>query len=517
MNNKVSFTAPDILSARRILAEYKRAKGALEKRYILEDKLWSDVYTSGGSSSWIFNSIINKHADIIEKMPTSVCLPREKRDEAAAERLTHIIPVITERSHFEQIYSDNGWEKLKHGTAVYGVFWNTALEDGLGDIDLRAISMSDVFWDMSVSDIQDSKNLFISSVCDRGSIEALYPHFVYDSNRESDTAIATSLGFAESFDEKCIVIDWYYKRYLEGGACELHLCKFCGDTVLYSSECDESCTGGWYAHGQYPIVFDRLYPMSEGVCGFGLISIAQDAQSYINKIDSNMLSYADWASRVRFWAKRSLGVNEKEFLDLDRSIVEVEGDIDEEKLRQIEISPINDAVIDCKRMKLEELKEITGSRDVSQGGITGGVTAASAISVLREAGAKSSRDGIEESYRAYEKIVSLIIDLIAEFYGTERVFRISGEDGAHDYVSISGRALTGDGADVRPHFDIKIEARENSPSEKKEKNELIKSLYEDGAFKAENVKETLIMLELMDFEGVGKLRSALRREYGGEE
>ena len=515
MNKKVQITAPDIFAARGVLEEYKRAKGALEKRYSLEDKIWSEVYTSGGSSSWIFNSIINKHADIIEKMPTSVCLPREKRDEAAADSLTRIIPVITERAHFEGIYSDNAWEKLKHGTAIYGVFWNTALEDGLGDVDIRAIPMSDIFWDMRVSDIQDSKNLFVVSVCDREAIEASYPHFNYAANRDADRLISAILGHVGGFDEGCVVVDWYYKKYLDGGACELHLCKFCGDTILYSSECDEQCKGGWYAHGLYPVVFDRLYPMSEGVCGFGLISIASDAQSYINKIDSNMLSYTDWASRVRFWAKRSLGVNEKEFLDLDRSIVEVEGDIDEEKLRQIEISPINDAIIDCKRMKLEELKEITGSRDISQGGITGGVTAASAISVLREAGAKSSRDGIEESYRAYEKIVSLCIELIAEFYGAERVFRISGEDGSHDYVSISGKALTGEG--YRPHFDIRIEARDNSPSEKKEKNALVKSLYEDGAFKAENVKETLIMLELMDFDGVGKLRSALRREYGEEE
>ena len=513
MNKKRKNTAPDILLARGVLAEYKRAKGALEKRYILEDKLWSDVYTSGGSSSWIFNSIINKHADIVEKMPTSVCLPRERSDEAAADSLTRIIPVITERAHFEQTYSDNAWEKLKHGTAAYGVFWNTALEDGLGDIDVRALRISDIFWDMSVSDIQDTKNLFIVSVRDSASVEARYPHFKADKNRDADAEIATSLGFSESFDSKCVVVDWYYKRYLEGGACELHFCKFCGDTVLYASECDELLSGGWYSHGRYPVVFDRLYPMGEGVCGFGMIAIAADAQDYINKIDSNMLTYADWASRVRFWAKRSLGVNEKEFLDLNRSIVEVEGDIDEEKLRQIEISPINDLVIDSKRMKIEELKEITGSRDVSQGGITGGVTAAAAISVLREAGAKSSRDGIEESYRAYEEIVSLIIELIVEFYGTERIFRISGDDGSLSYLGISGRALMGENNGIKPHFDIKIEAKENSPSEKKEKNEFVKALYEDGAFKAENVKETLIMLELMDFDGVGKLRSALRREY----
>ena len=513
MNKKGKITAPDVLSARGILAEYKRAKGALERRYVLEDKLWRDVYTSGGSSSWIFNSIVNKHADIVEKMPTSVCLPRERRDEAAADRLTRIIPVITDRAHFESAYSDNAWEKLKHGTAAYGVFWNTSLEDGLGDIDLRALSIGDMFWDMSVSDIQDSKNLFIVSVCDSDGIEATYPHFCYAENHESDSAIASMLGYTESFDSKCVVVDWYYKRYLDGGVCELHLCKFCGDTVLYSSETDESISGGWYAHGRYPVVFDRLYPTGEGICGFGMIAIAADAQDYINKLDANMLTYADWASRVRFWAKRSLGVNEKEFLDLNRSIVEVEGDIDEEKLRQIEISPMNESVIDSKRMKIEELKEITGSRDVSQGGITGGVTAAAAISVLREAGAKASRDGIEESYRAYEEIVALIIELIAEFYGSERIFRISGEDGSLDYVGISGRALTEAGEGIRPHFDIKIETRDNSPSEKKEKNEFIKALYEDGAFKAENVKETLIMLELMDFDGVGKLRGALRREY----
>ncbi len=512
MNKKRKNNAPDLLYAKGVLAEYKRAKGALEKRLMREDGIWDSVYTPGGSSSWIFNSIVNKHADIIDSMPSFVCLPRERRDDDSASKLSKIIPVIMERSHFGQTYSDNAWEKLKHGTSVYGVFWNTRLEGGLGDIDVRSINISDIFWDMQVGDIQDSKNLFIVSLADSELLEATYPHFNYSAGRDSDADIASILGYTESFDSKCVVVDWYYKRHTPAGSI-LHYCKFCGDTVLYSSEEDENCIGGWYSHGLYPVVFDRLYPYSEGICGFGMISIASDAQDYINRLDENMLSYSDWASRVRFWAKRSLGVNEKEFLDLGRSIVEVEGDIDEEKLRQIEISPIDDSVVDCKRMKIEELKEITGSRDVSQGGITGGVTAASAISVLREAGAKTSRDGIEESYRAFEGIVALIVELIAEFYSSERIFRISGEDSRFEYMSFSGKALI-DADGYRPHIDIKIETSENSPSEIKEKNEFIKELYKGGAFKPENARETLLMLELMEFDGVGRLRSALRREYG---
>ena len=513
MNTKEKKAAPDILSAKEVLSRYKREKRELEARLDLEESIWKNVYSSDRSSSWIFNSIVNKHADIIDSMPDCSCLPREKRDEKYAEMLSKVIPVIIGRSGFEQTYSDNAWNKLKHGTAVYGVFWNTALEDELGDIDIRALRLSDIFWDVAVSDIQDSKNLFIVSYADIESVEARYPHFDYSENREADSSLSGTLGYSDNFDGKCAVVDWYYKRYLPGGKVCLHLCKFCGDTVLYSSEEDENCPDGWYEHGLYPIVFDRLYPCADGVCGFGMISIACDAQNYINRLDENMLAYSDWASRVRFWAKRSLGVNEKEFLDLGRSIVEVEGDIDEEKLRQIEISPIDDSVINCKKMKIEELKEITGSRDVSQGGVTGGVTAASAISILREAGAKTSRDGIEESYRAYVGIVALIVELIGQFYTSERVFRIVGEDESVTYLSFSGKALRGDAEGYRPHFDIEINAGKKSPSEASEKNEFAKALYDSGAFKRENIKETLLMLELMDFDGVGKLMASLRREY----
>lgn len=513
MKKTKTFLIPDLEAAKSHLFAYKRQKGELEARLRVEDEIWKNIYSSDRSSSWVFNSIVNKHADIIDSLPEICCLPREKRDEAVADKLTKIIPVLCERAGIEQVYSENAWEKLKHGTAVWGVFWNTMLEDGLGDVDIRSISLSDIFWEMGVSDIQDSKNLFIVSALDIDAVEALYPHFKYSENRNGDSAIASALGYAVSDDGKCVVVDHYYKRYLPEGKMVLHLCKFCGDTVLFCSESDGDYEGGWYAHGLYPVVFDRLYPCNEGICGFGMIAIASGIQDYINRVDDNMMAYSDWASRVRFWAKRSLGVNEKEFLDLGRSIVEVEGDIDEEKLRQIEISPMDESVMDCKKMKIEELKEITGSRDVSQGGITGGVTAASAISVLREAGAKSSRDGIEESYRAFVKIISLAIELIGEFYSGARVFRITGSEGAKDYLTFSGGELAFGEDGYRPHLDIVVSATKKSPSEAKEKNEFAKSLYDSGAFLPENVKGTLMMLELMDFEGIEKLKMSLRREY----
>lgn len=512
MNKELYRETPDILAASQILMQYKRRKSELERRFESEEEVWKSVYSSGESSTWIFSSIVNKHADIIDNIPSCVCLPREERDEFDADMLSKIIPVITSRCNFEQTYSDNAWNKLKHGVAAYGVFWNNALEDGMGDIDIRRIPLSDLFWEVSVDDIQNSKHLFITASADIEQTEALYPHFRYSECREADKNLSSGLGIV-SEDGKALCVDWYYKKYREDGCCVLHYCKFIGDCILYSSENDPNCQNGWYEHGMYPVVIDRMYPSDSGVCGFGLISIASRTQKYINRIDNNMLGYTDWASRVRFWAKRSLGVNERDFLDLDKSIVEVEGDIDEEKLRQIEISPIDDSVIDIKRLKIEELKEITGSRDVSQGGVSGSVTAASAISILKEAGAKSSRDGIEETYRAYIRIISIVIELIRQFYDSPRIFRITGKDGEREYLTYCGKRLRFDDAGHRPFFDIEINAIKKAPSESEQKNKFAKELYESGAFKRENAKETLMMLELMDFEGVGALKAALRSDH----
>ena len=504
-------TTPNLRYAIEELLRYKKEKHQLETRLETENQLWRGIYTGGEPSTWIFNSIVNKHADVIDSIPQCVCLPREKSDESYSRALSKIIPVICQRCGFEQTYSDNAWEKLKHGTAAYGVFWNNDLDFGLGDIDVRKIPISNLFWDMSVKNIQDSRDLFILSVSDSDVIEAKFGIDLEDI-KESNSTLTSSMGFATD-GGKCLVVDWYYKRVDSLGRRTLHFCKFVGDKVLYASETDPSCEGGWYDHGNYPVVLDRLYP-TDTACGFGLISVSSAVQKHINRIDENMLEYSDWASRVRFWAKRSLGVNEKEFLDLDRSIVEVEGDIDEEKLRQIEISPMDGAVIDLKRLKIEELKEITGSRDFSQGGVSGGVTAARAITILREAGAKASRDGIEETYRAYISIMSMVIDLIRQFYDGERVFRITGENGEMQFLAFSGKSIRCDHESGRmPHFDIEIKVAKRSPSEAEQKNELAKALYNAGAFKKENAKETMMMLDLMDFDGIGKLRSTIRAEY----
>jgi hypothetical protein len=462
------------------------------------------------TSAWLLNTVLQKHADMMESIPTAVCLAREPDDVEDANALSAILPVVLERSHFEDTYSDNMWYKLKHGVCAFGVFWNGELENGLGDIDVRRVEMKNLYWQPGVRDIQRSRAVYYAERTDAAALRARFPHLDMESVRKGLACVS-----GEDGEEQVTVVDWYYKKRTPAGRTVLHYCKFAGECVLFASENEEGYENGWYEHGEYPFVLDVLYPI-EGECtGFGIIALARDPQVYIDRMDRNLLEYMDWATRVRFFCKKSTGVNEREFSDLSRRIVEVEGDPDEERLRQIRVDDLDSFWLNLKTAKINELKETTANRDLLQGTPDGGVTAAAAIAALQEAGNKTIRDMVSASYRAFVRTVRLVIECVRQFYGEARCFRILGENGDYRYMTWSNAGIAervvgtlSDGTDItrRPIFDIDVRAEKKDPYSRLSHNETVKELYRMGVFDPANAAQAAILLSSMDFSGVGRVR-----------
>ena len=185
MNNKSKkvIGEKEIKNAYKIMSEYRDAKKSLERR-IVENEQWykmrccsskTDEEEIKQSSAWLFNSIINKHADAMDNYPEPNVLPREENDVKDAERLSKILPVIMEQRNFEQTYSDVWWYKLKTGTGVYGVFWNSELENGLGDIDIKQLDILNLFWEPGIKRIEDSENIFYAQAVDKEKLLSEYP------------------------------------------------------------------------------------------------------------------------------------------------------------------------------------------------------------------------------------------------------------------------------------------------------------------------------------------------------
>lgn len=513
-----------IAAAVEALERYRAGKSNLEARIIENEEWyklrhWRQIRRDTGSkpgdpepaSAWLFNSLANKHADAMDNYPMANILPQEDSDKAEAKKLSSIVPVVMEQNEYEQTYSDVWWYKLKTGTGVYGVFWNPSKLNGLGDVDIRKIDILNLFWEPGIMDIQDSRNVFLVDLQDNDLLEQQYPqlrgklassaidvsHYVYDDTVDTSA--------------KSAVVDWYYKLNVNGRTV-LHFCKFVGDTVLYATEDDVLyAQRGLYDHGKYPFVFDTLFREEGTPCGFGYVDIMKDCQMYIDKMGQAIIKNALVMSKPRYFISNTSAINENEFRDMDNDLVHVTGGrLGEDSIRQIVGSPLSSVYVAIMNNKIEELKETSGNRDFSQGGTTGGVTAASAISALMEAGSKLSRDMIKGSYRAYKNVCYLTIELIRQFYDEPRCFRITGVMGEEEFVAYDNRGMLpqkqgsafGMDMGVRiPLFDIKVVPQKSSPYSKMAQNELALQFFGAGFFNPQLVDQALACLDMMDFDG----------------
>ena len=527
---KLKIGDEEVAKATETLNKYKQGKSNLESRIVENEEWWklrhweqmrkttnTDVLPT---SAWLFNCLANKHADAMDNYPEINCLPREEGDKEEAEQLKDILPVVFEQNDFEETYSDVWWYKLKQGCGVYGVFWNNEKLNGLGDIEIKKIDLLNLFWESGVTDIQESPNLFCVNLINRDALIQQYPQL-------RETAAGTTIEVAKyryddtvDTSDKMAVVDWYYKLKDADGGEILHFCKFCNGKVLFATENEpEKYPNGWYSHGLYPFEFDVLFGEEGTPAGFGYIDICKDPQKYIDYLNQAFLENTMMSASPRFLGTDDNGINEDDFLDWRKKYIKVPT-LSEAALQTVETPGLSNACLTMLDNKITELKETSGNRDVSTGGSTAGVTAASAIAAMQEAGSKLSRDMIKASYRAFKNINLMCIELIREFYDLPRTFRILGEGKAMQFVSFKNDGLQPqwqgivEGKDLGyrlPVFDIEVSAQKASPYTKMAQNELALQFFSAGFFNPQIADQALACVEMMDFTGKDEVLNKIQQ------
>ena len=522
LNGVAALTQPigkeQVQKATQTLHKYKEGKSNLEKKIVDNEQWyklrhWECIRDKGEdiqpTSAWLFNSIVNKLATAMDNYPAPNVLPREESDKAEAEMLSSVIPVILSQNDFEETYSDVQSYKLKTGVGVYGVFWDGSLHNGLGDVSNRKVDAHSLVWESGIMDIQKSRNVFHVELMDNDLLTAAYPQL---TNKLGGSTINVSKYiYDDTVDttQKSAVVDWYYKKSVNGKTV-LHYCKYVNNEVLFATENDPAyAERGWYDHGLYPFVVDPLFRIEGSVAGFGYIDVGKSAQEYIDRgnraIMKNMLANA----APRHFIREDGEVNENEYADLSKDFVHVNGNLGQDSIMPIEGKPLGGVYVEVVRDKVEELKETTGNRDLSQGGTTGGVTAASGLAAQMEAGAKLDRLNGKGSYRAFRKVCLLIIELIRQFYDMPRTFRIMGQNGMERYVQYSNANIKPQaqgnefGVDMGyrlPLFDVEVEIQRKTAYSRLSQNELALQFYNAGFFNPQLADQALACLDMMDFD-----------------
>ena len=509
-----------VQKATLILQKYKEGKANLERRIIDNEnwyklRHWENLRKTRReevepTSGWLFNSLANKHADAMDNFPSPNILPREEGDKGEAEMLSSIIPVILDQAEFEQTYDEVMSYKFKMGTGVYGVYWDSSKLNGLGDIAIQKIDLLNLFWESGITDIQKSRNVFHVDLVDNEQLISTYPQL--NGKLGTQTLNIAKYIYDDTVDttNKSVVVDWYYKKHNQQGKQILHYCKFVNDEVLFATENDPRYKDrGLYDHGKYPFIFDPLFRTEGTPTGFGYIDIGKSAQEYIDRGNQAIMENMLANTKPRHFIRNDGAVNEEEYADMTKDFVHVDGNLGQDSILPIIGKPLSNIYVDVINNKIDELKEVTGNRDISTGGTASGVTAASAIAAMQEAGSKLSRDSNKAAYRAFRQIVLLVIELIRQFYDMPRYFRIVGENGMQKFVMYSNAGIQPQaqgmdfGIDMGmriPLFDVEVTAQKQSPYSKMSQNELALQFYQAGFFNPQMSDQALLCLDMMDFD-----------------
>lgn len=507
-----------VLEATQTLQKYKQGKANLESRVIANEQWWKlqndedarqrlrpgDVQET--KSAWLWNVISAHHATSMDNYPAPNILPHEESDQQEAATLSSIVPVVLAQNNFEDTYSDVEWRRAIAGTGFYKVMWDAKKLNGLGDISVVQTDILNLFWEPGIVDLQASHNIFHVELMANEDIEEQFPKA--RGKLSTPTVTVSEYVWDDTIDTtgKSAVVDWYYKRSANGKTV-LHYCRYVNDVVLYSSE-NERLESGYYEHGKYPFVAAALYPIEGTLAGYGYIDIGKGTQTEIDMINNAVVQNTMYNATPRYFVRQDGQVNEDEYREWKKHFIHVGGNLGADAIRPVDTNDVNGNYIEFLNMKIQELKEVSGNRDVSNGSTSGGATAASAIAALQEAGAKLDRDVNKGSYRAFREVVYMVIELIRQFYDQPRQFRITGENGEMEFTTYSNanirpqqQLILGQDYGYRtPEFDIEVTAQKSSPYQKQTQNELMIQFYQLGFFNPELADQALAALKGMDFD-----------------
>ena len=224
-------------------------------------------------------------------------LPREQGDERDAKSLSAILPVILERNDYEQIYSDAWWDKLKSGTAAYGVFWDKRRGKRTGRYRYPQYRYAQYLLAARVTDIQESPHLYIVALVDNDTLLAQYPQLQGKLGGQAIDVPDISMTIISI----TAINRWWWIGTIKSTAMAARCCT----TANFAPERSCSPVRAILSMMRAGIAMANIrwcwtcFPHQGFAAGFGYVDIMRDPQLYIDSLDEIILNNARLAgSRV---------------------------------------------------------------------------------------------------------------------------------------------------------------------------------------------------------------------------
>lgn len=445
-----------------------------------------------------FNNCV---ADQMDNMPEAVLLPETGALQEVAEDLTDVVRFVMALNNYESLHRRRVEDCFATGTSITQIAWDPDMDGGRGNVAVIRWPVESFLWDPAAETLQDARALFKVSWHPISWYRQHYPEQADEIG--SDWGEFSGLGLADAQEklppdeERAMLIEYWYRLYdAQLRRYTVNVAYLAGGVVL-SHDTDV------YAHGLYPFVADVYTPIEGLPVGDGMVQELAPMMRYINRYASYIDTNLRMASKGRLLVDRSAGLDKEALLDWESDVIE--GDrIDAGALHWMQTQPFSGMVTQQMMQLQSDIKQDSGQNQFSRGEPVGGVTAASAISALQEAGGKITRLRTHVFNQGFREMTRQILWLIRQFYDSRRMLYITGR-----MVDASPDRLFG--SSLTPAYQVQVQVQRRNPLRQQAQNDLFLQAYRLSA-QAGQYFPLSALFELLHVDGKERILPLLK-EY----
>lgn len=420
-----------------------------------------------------FNNCV---ADQMDNVMEAVMTPERAELQEVADDLNDIVRFVYEQNEYLSYHRQRVIDYLGPGTAVCEIMWDENMNFGKGEIRLSRVPIEQFLWDPAESDIQNARALMKVSWHPKSWYDDMYPEKgkYVDADENSDRAVGKMENQAKVFQDepKAMLVEYWYREYdASTKKYKINLARVAGGALLENHK-------NVYKHGMYPFVLD-VYSEIEGMpVGEGMVMQLAPMMRYINRYARYMDENIRASAKTRMLVRKTADLDQEAIEDWNRDVIEGNS-IGEESIRYLNSPPLS-ALAGNQMLQMQmDLKQDSGQNQFARGETAGGVTAASAIASLQEAGSKQTRMRTEALKRGFKRITEQVLWLISQFYKEGRIMLITGKNDLPKEVDMSASKYMPEGGKTikPPPYIVRVNVQRMNPATVGAQNQLYIDIF----------------------------------------
>lgn len=423
-----------------------------------------------------FNNCV---ADQIDNVMEAKMLPETAQDQAITDDINDVVRYIYEYNEYQSMHRYRVEDFIATGTAVTQIMWDDDAAHGQGEVTFFRVPIEQFLYDPAENDIQNARALMKVTWHPLSWYEQHYPdeyqYILADENSSDAVGENENQERLGSDERKAMLIEYWYRKFdSKKNRYTINVAYFAGRALLYKQE-------NVYAHGMYPFVLDVHTPIEGLPVGEGMVMELVPMMRYINRYASYIDTNLRMSAKTRLLVGKGSKIDLDELADWNNDIIEADR-VSEEFIRFMNSPPLSNLALSQMLQMQTDLKQDSGQNQFTRGETAGGVTAATAISALQEAGGKMTRMRTEVLKRGFKRITEQILWLVSEFYEEDRIMRITGKEVPKE-IDASPSRLMGrkKGAIPPPPYTVRVQIERRNPNAISEQNQLFIDAYKMAA------------------------------------